>query len=102
MKRLLGTRSGLAASTRLVAMLAIGVMVLGTASTAFAGTVSRDHRGPNGAPSGGVTVNGQKAKVTQAPKLGGTRPHGGYRPNGNFESLKGEKGNGAVVRDHRR
>lgn len=82
----------------LSAALAMGLMLAAT-GIASAGKVSRDHRGPSGAPSGGVTVNGQKAKVTQAPKIGGPKWKGGYQELGR----PGEKGtaSGVTVRDHR-
>ncbi len=78
--------------------ISIGLMLAAT-HIASAGTVSRDHRGTNGAPSGGVTVNGEKAKATQAPKIGGPKWKGGYEQLG----APGEKGrkSGVTVRDHR-
>lgn len=57
----------------LTATLAIGLLVLATIDLALAGKVVRDHRGSSGAPQGGVTVNGQAAKVTAAPKIGGPK-----------------------------
>lgn len=82
----------------LTATLAIGLMLAAT-DIALAGTVVRDHRGPSGAPQGGVTVNGKAAKVAPAPKIGGPKWKGGYDKLGE----PGEKGtkSGVTVRDHR-
>jgi hypothetical protein len=70
-------------------LIAVIAFFVGCASDGVAGT-TRDHRGPNGAPEGGVTVNGQKATVTTPPELGGPKLKGG------FDTLN------ATVRDHRR
>lgn len=91
-------RSNFAISFCLSATLSIGSMLAAT-DIVSAGTVSRDHRGPNGAPTGGGTVNGQKATATRTPQLGGPKWKGGYDKLG----APGEKGtkSGVTVRDHR-
>ncbi len=77
-------------------------MMLAATDVASAGTVSRDHRGTNGAPSGGVTVNGQKAKVSPhpQPKIGGPAWKGGYDALGRASGKRGAA-SGVTVRDHR-
>src|SRR4051794_36752080 len=40
-------------------------------------SVVRDHRGPNGAPQGGVTVNGHATRVTATPNVIGRFCHTG-------------------------
>ena len=94
-------RQDFAISLCLSAALSIGLMLAAT-DIASAGTVSRDHRGPNGAPSGGVTVNGQKAKVTShpQPKIGGPTWKGGYDALGRASGKRGAT-SGVTVRDHR-
>jgi len=71
-----------------------------TTGTATAGKTVRDHRGANGAPEGGVTVNGKKTKVVQS-----TAPLGGPKNKGGYGGLNGsgDKGNagGPTIRDHR-
>ena len=78
--------------------LSIGLVFAATEIAAAAST-SRDHRGADGAPSGGVTVNGKKAKVAPTPTIGGPKWKGGYDTLG----ADGEKGHksGVTVRDHR-
>ena len=72
-------------------MIAVGFVLLAGTQTAMAGDTVRDHRGANGAPEGGVTVNGQKATTgTAAPWLGGNQYNRG------FTGLTG-----ATVRDNR-
>jgi hypothetical protein len=90
-----------AISLCLGATLSIG-LIFAVTDIAAAGTVSRDHRGANGASSGGVTVNGQKAKVSpQAqPKIGGPTWKGGYDALGRASGKRGAK-SGVTVRDHR-
>jgi hypothetical protein len=73
----------------------LSIFMIGAVSFFASGTSghagsTRDHRGPDGAPEGGVTVNGQKATVTTTPTLGGPKHKGG------FDTLN------ATVRDHRR
>lgn len=72
------------------------------ASTLNRSSVVRDHRGPNGAPQGGVTVNGHATRVTAAPKVLGRFCHTGR----GFACLRntGEKSDpsrGVTIRDHR-
>ncbi len=64
-------------------------LLLCAAQSALAGDTVRDHGGSNGEPEGGVTVNGSKAKVGQAPQLGCLKCKGGFG------------GLSAPVRDHR-
>ena len=59
-------RQDFAISLCLSAALSIG-LILAATDIVLAGTVSRDHRGANGAPTGGGTVNGNKATVTRTP-----------------------------------
>jgi hypothetical protein len=93
-------RRNLATSFWFRAALSIGLMLVAT-GVVSAATVSRDHRGTNGAPSGGVTVNGQKAKVTQPPsKIGGPAWKGGYDALGRASGKRGAA-SGVTVRDHR-
>ena len=56
------------------------------------GTTTRDHRGTTGAAEGGVTVNGKKTTVGQAPKPGNPKGKEGFAG----------VGAGATVRDHRK
>ncbi len=56
--------------TRLAAMLTVGTVIFGSIESANAASNNkarvatvRDHRGPNAAPSGGVTVDGRGWKV---------------------------------------
>jgi hypothetical protein len=94
-------RQDFVVSLCLGAALSIGLM-LAVTDMASAATASRDHRGPSGAPSGGVTVNGQKAKVTQQPQptIGGPAWKGGYDALGRASGKRGAK-SGVTVRDHR-
>jgi hypothetical protein len=80
-----------------VTTLAASVMLLGMAEFALAGTTVRDHRGPTGAPQGGVNV-GKPSKIVPGP-IGGPKWKGGYDTLG----ASGEKGakSGVTVRDHR-
>jgi hypothetical protein len=94
-------RPDFAISLCLRVSLSVGLMLAAT-DIASAGTVSRDHRGANGASSGGVTVNGQKAKVSPhpQPKIGGPKWKGGYDA---LSKASGKRGaaSGVTVRDHR-
>ncbi len=94
-------RQRFASSPWLGAALALG-LTLATTEIAAAGTASRDHRGSKGAPTGGVTVNGQKAKVSPQPppKLGGPKWKGGYDALARASGKRGVK-SGVTVRDHR-
>jgi hypothetical protein len=92
-------RSDFTTLSCLTATLAIGLMMLATTDIALAGETVRDHRGANGAPEGGVTVDGKRGTVTSTPKLGDSKGKG-------FRGLTGTdygKGppTGAIVRDHR-
>jgi hypothetical protein len=62
-------------------------------------SVIRDHRGPNAAPSGGVTVDGRGWKV-QPPSRG--CHHVGNCPRRPGVFPKGSRGSRPVVRDHRK
>ena len=83
------------------AALSIGSM-FAALDMASAATVSRDHRGANGAPSGGVTVNGQKVKATRQPqpRIIGPSWKGGYDALGRASGKRGAA-SGVTVRDHR-
>lgn len=85
-----------------VALLAMALL-LTAATVASVHAATRDHRGSNGAPQGGVTVNGKAAKVTAAPKLGGDKFKGGFEQlKGDGVSVKGSHGTkGPTIRDHR-
>jgi hypothetical protein len=67
---------------------------------AVAANAGRDHRGANGAPEGGVTVNDKKAQGVQS-----STPLGGPKNKGSFDALNnsGSKGGGSgpTIRDHR-
>jgi hypothetical protein len=88
----------------LTAMLAVGTFTFGAfgaAQSALAETkdkprhsVIRDHRGPGGVPSGGVTVDGRRVKVTARPTCYGGKacPPTGKRP---------YPKRAPIVRDHR-
>lgn len=67
---------------------------------------TRDHRGPNGAPQGGVTVDGGAVKVTPAPTnclryCGGYRGGGGGGYGGRGGGGMRQPGFQGIVRDHR-
>jgi hypothetical protein len=78
---------------RRVVMLMAGVVLLASTATTVAETVVRDHRGPKGAPSGGVTVTGECSKANPC---GPTR-----RPRGTAPQTQPSDLSGATVRDHR-
>ena len=64
-------------SARCASTNAVGFLLLASTQTAMAGNTVRDHRGPNGAPQGGVTVDRKQVKGgTTAPKLGGPKYKG--------------------------
>src|SRR4249919_63367 len=64
---------------RICMILAAVTLPLSAAENAVAGSASRDHRGANGAPEGGVTVNGKKAQgVQSSAPLGGPKNKGGF------------------------
>ncbi len=67
------TFSALAIAMRCASTIAVSFVLLAGTQTAMAGNTVRDHRGPNGASQGGVTVDGKRGKVTAAPKLLGYR-----------------------------
>lgn len=90
-------RSSFTTSVRVTLVLAAALFLLVAAQTAGAGETVRDHRGANEAPQGGVTVNGQPAKVTAAPELGGPK-YKGFR---GLTGVGGKGPRGATVRDHR-
>ena len=88
--------------TRFAATLAVATVMFGAIESAIAASSNkarvanvRDHRGPNAAPSGGVTVDGRGWKVQPPPRRGchhvGTCP----RPRGVSKNPE------TVVRDHR-
>jgi hypothetical protein len=84
-------RSSFTNVTCVAAVLAVAeVALLFATQSSIAGHVVRDHRGANGAPQGGVTVNGARANVVPVPKP--------IKPKGSCE-----KGPCArpTVRDHR-
>ena len=84
-------RSSFTNFTCVAAVLAVAeVASLAATQSAIAGNAVRDHRGANGAPQGGVTVNGARAKVVPVPKP--------IKPRGSCE--KGRCA-GPTVRDHR-
>ena len=89
--------------TTISALLISFVLIVAAGTTypidiASAETVVRDHRGPNGAPQGGVT-GGRPSKIAPGP-IGGPKWKGGYEQLG----ATGEKGaeSGVTVRDHRK
>jgi hypothetical protein len=78
---------------------------LATTGTTATDETVRDHRGSNGAPQGGVSVDHGKSKtpqrIAQVPgPLGGPKNKGGY---GGLNG-SGDKGNagGPTIRDHRK
>ncbi len=88
--------------TTISALLTSAVLIVAAGSAfpidlASAETVVRDHRGPDGAPQGGVT--GGKPSTVPG-RLGGPKWKGGYDQLGGT----GEKGakSGVTVRDHRK
>jgi hypothetical protein len=87
----------------LVGVLVCGVIVICVAGTALAGETTRDHRGPDGAPQGGVTVNGQSTQVGSPGQLGCPKCKGGFGSlSGDGDSSgKGSGDTGVTVRDHR-
>ena len=79
-------------------------MPLGATEKAVADNTSRDHRGANGTPEGGVAVNGAKAKGTQpSTPLGGPKNNDGFNGLNGSGSGSGSKGGGSgpTIRDHR-
>ena len=84
---------------RLIAILAFGTIILDGLQSAMAEpdkprrSIVRDHRGPGGAPSGGITVNGRKVEVKPPKNCWGDRPCPG--------SGQRREPKNAVVRDHR-
>ena len=70
----------------------LGLAMAGAVSPVLAGTTARDHRGPNGAPEGGVTVNGSKATI-------GVRC---LKCKGGVTTTDDGQDGGPTVRDHRR
>lgn len=88
-------------SARRISTIAVGFVLLAGTPTAMAGDAVRDHRAGNGAPQGGVTVDGKPTRVTTA-----QNPLGGANYKG-FSGLigpdygKGRPKTGATMRDHR-
>ena len=81
-------------------ILAAVTLPLGAIENAVAGSAGRDHRGANGAPEGGVTVNGTKAQEVQpSTPLGGPKNKGGFNGLNSSDSKGG--GSGPTIRDHR-
>ena len=86
---------------RICMILAAVTLPLSAAENAVAGSASRDHRGANGAPEGGVTVNGKKAQgVQSSAPLGGPKNKGGFDGPNSSDSKGGGSG-GPTIRDHR-
>jgi hypothetical protein len=94
-------RSSSTTSVPLVLMFSAGLALFVGTQSSLAGDTVRDHRGANGAPQGGVTVNGQAVTVTPAPKLGGPKYKGGYYGLTGTDYGKGKPTTGVTVRDHR-
>jgi len=93
-------RSRFTTSACCVSTIAVGFVLLAGTQTAMAGNTVRDHRGPNGASQGGVSVDGKPAKVTTAPNLGGPK-YKGFKGLAGTDYGKVEPKTGATVRDHR-
>jgi len=85
-------------------ILAAAVILSCAAQAAVAGSPTvRDHRGANGAPEGGVTVKGAKAKVGPAGTLGCPKCKGGFGGlNGSGNGDKGSDSAGVTILDHRK
>jgi hypothetical protein len=82
------------------AALAAGLTLMAS-GMAWAGSTVRDHRGADGAPTGGVTVNGRKAHGGRpAPAITGGRTRRTWEQLGNPGG--GGVLRGVTVRDHRR
>ena len=88
---------------RICMILAAVALPLSATENAVAGSAGRDHRGANGAPEGGISVNGAKAQGTQP-----STPLGGPKNKDGFNGLSGSGGagskgggSGPTIRDHR-
>jgi hypothetical protein len=89
-------------SNHVKTIFAAAVILVCAVQSAAAGETVRDHRGANGDPEGGVTVNGAKATVGPAPKLGCEKCKGGFGGlSGSDNSDKGSGNTGVTIRDHR-